>query len=273
MKENQKTALTWTITLLKDWKIYLENWLEFINRKTSIKRSKFPREIKKKTKKIATSSRDNLLKFFTEDLGFFEINNPEQSKKYNIFIMTNRGYRFINFNQEKKEHYLHGLLMDNIFHYKFAFDYLIRNQLYDIEFKKLFELLIQASLNLLGFPVYDRHSFSNIKNIFKALNSIYEIYEDNKGFKLNDNYRVEFDQQKFSEKVKEVMNENDISYTYDLCNFLNKESQKKNFIKSNYESYNEKIIFEKLKDLTFVKFKGGLARRFIPASFTLIELK
>jgi hypothetical protein len=261
---------------VKNWRDYLELWLNKLEKKTSLKRARFndsqniPNHI---SSSLSASSRDNLLDFFGQNLGLIEITNPEKTKTYHIFRITKSGRNYLIFNnQNEKDYKLHGLLNKTLFHYSFAFNYIISKELYKADFDQLKEKLIQASLDILGFPIYDRHSFSNIKYVFQGLYTIFQIDNTENEYELSEEYKLEFYDDKFREKVKDLLSSQEIKYTYSLCKKLNQDENKRFFLSRNYNYYNDKIIFEKLKDLEFIRFKGGLARRFIPSSYTLIEL-
>lgn len=268
------TGLTWVNQLIPMWKMYLEEWLKKLDQESHVKRPDFKKIENLSEKGFSTSTRDDLLKFFGDQLGLMTISNPNKNKKDHIFNITEIGNDILYQDKtENKDLKLHYLLYKNIFHYKFSFQLIIKNQFYNISFTDFMDRLIQASLNILGFPIYDRHSFDNIKYIIYGLSSIYYVCETNKHFSLSNNLKIQFKEDQFIEMVKKLLYNKEMVYTYYLCEQLNKEEIKSNYLTGNYEIFDEKIIFEKLKDLNIIKFKGGIPRKFIPAIFTLVQLK
>jgi len=268
-------GLTWTIMIPKLWYYYLDDWLQLLEKYSHIKRTDFKKINIDDSKSLGTASRDDMLRFFHEQLHLMSITNKEKRSQDHIFSLTHLGKEILNLdnNLNEKEFKLHTLLNNNIFHYKFAFDLIINNQYYNIDFNKLKEKLIQASLDLLGFPIYDKHTLENIKIIYLYLSTIFTYDKDIETFILSDNYKVQFNKEKFIDILKSYLSQRELTYTYFLCEYLNRVEIKSEYLVSNYSSFNEKIIFEKLKDLPFIKFKGGIARKFVPSAYTIIELK
>lgn len=265
-------GLTWTIMLIKDWYDYLDLWLNQLRESNDlIIRSELNMKLGSR-KTIKAPTRNDLLKFFIQ----LEIIEEEDNNKRNPHIRTKsngRNLYIITSDMERKKQ-LHNLMLKYLFHYKFAFQHLIKNQLYEAEFDVFFEKLLEDSLNSLGFPIYDTHSFDNIKNTIKSLNSVYTVNDSGTVFQLKKGFQIKFNQEKFITEIKKILRERGIQeYTVNLCAILNQ--RKHQFLSTDFEYYDEKIIFHKVLDLDFdfLEYTGGLARRYVPANFALVKLK
>ncbi|MCK9151810.1 hypothetical protein [Methanobacterium alcaliphilum] len=258
-------GLTWTITFQKTMfedSIGVLGGLERDgSRTTGFINKYFPKGASK-------SRRLDVMKLL-DDLNFV---NVIPSRGTNLYKITDIGKNFYFENDlNKKKFIFHANLYQNIFHYSYAFDYILDNDYYEFDKLDFIKTMVISASNDFGTRIHDWKSGENVLNFMECLDI---LSKENKIYRLNDEYKITFKENELLELVYENFDQNKILFTKSLCEQLLIYSSY--FITSRNPPtieylYNKLLEINTNKEL--FKFSPGLPRPPIPTIHTLIELK
>jgi len=166
----------------------------------------------------------------------------------------------------------HSYLYKNVLHYSYAYDYIIENEFYNFNKQQFIERLVLNSSVDFGTRIFDWKSAEYVLGFMRGLDVVSE--SNNSTFIVNENYRKEFNDMKFSELIEQSLINESPQYTKGLCEALSNKSAE--YISSK-EPVTIDAIYKKILHVNnireFLKFIPGLPRPPIPSKHTLVELK
>jgi len=260
-------GLTWIITLSSNWKEYINEILVYLRDTEGYGdfRTNLPNLKKART-------RDDYLDFLVT-IKILNLKFSESTKNQNFFQITDLGLNYILSDDDKyKSQLLHNLLYKNILHYRFAYDYILSNDLYEFELIELHEKLVVYSSMVYGARIYDKISFDNVLNCFLSLEVITQK-EERKKYYVTEEYKITFNEEVFEKMVLDYIKNEKYTYSKELCDFLIK--QQHEFSTKEYCT-NDFIIskLEKMDKKGKIEFIAGTPKPgLIPAKYTLIKVR
>lgn len=219
--------------------------------------------------KDASSSRRKEVLSLLSDLRFVHVTPAKGTKLYEI---TDIGkHFFFESNLNTKKFIFHSQLYQNIFHYSYAYDYILDNDFYEFDKLNFIKTMVISASNDFGTRIHDWKSGENVLNFMIYLDI---LSKDDKIYRLNEDYKISFKEDQLLEIVYENFDQKEILFTKSLCDNLLIYSHE--FITSKtYPTveylYNKLLEINENKDLFL--FRPGLPRPPIPTKHTLIELK
>jgi len=199
------------------------------------------------------------------------INPKEKDKKKHLFDLTDDGARYLNMPEEEKCRFLHRRMYSSIFHYKYAFDLILKLNLHSFNGKEFRKMLVMESVKDFGVTIFDKIS---LDNVIYTLLGVGVIKRSNGTYEVDLKFLRKFDEKRFEEELEKLLKGKRYEFTKSICEMLMERSDR--FFYGEKEEISIEYIFNKLLKLYKlgkVNFYPGIPRPPIPSAYTLISLR
>jgi len=262
-----RTGITWTVTIISNWVELIDGMLLHLKENGVVFRTDVPKG------HYEAVIRDDHLTVL-ENVGLVELMNPKAGKQKQQYNLTDSGDEYVRYvrqkDQQQKDRLLHNLFYSGISHYRYAYDCILEDNLYEFSDREFNEHLVIRSTSDFGVRLYDQRSYKNVIHVLKGIGVAEK--NENGNYVINSDYRMKFNEDKFKKIVRELLGEVDLEYTKVMCRrLLNRSDEFLSVPEPGLTILNILKRLKKLREEGNIEFVAGIPKPPIEAAYTLIR--